>query len=48
MIDYYTNWEWQPLENMSGGCHEVVIGYSDGSTEKMCSCDFHLKEKGAI
>ena len=23
--EYYSNWEWQPIERMSNGCSEVIM-----------------------
>lgn len=38
--DYYSHWEWQPIENMPDGCNRVVLRTDSGETVEMCSCDF--------
>lgn len=38
--DYYAPWEWQPIDRIPWGCHEVIVKYEDGTTRKMCSCDY--------
>jgi len=40
MDDYYSPWEWQPVERLPWGCVEVIVRYEDGSTSEMCSCDY--------
>jgi hypothetical protein len=38
--DYYSPWEWQPLENMPNGCNDITVEFVDGSRSIMCSCDY--------
>ena len=38
--DYYSPWEWQPVENMPHGCNDLTIEYADGSRADICSCDY--------
>ena len=38
--EYYTPWEWQPIENMADGCCEVILRDELGNTQSMCSFDY--------
>lgn len=38
--EYYSPWEWQPLENIPDGCNYVEIRCTDGTIRELCSCDY--------
>lgn len=38
--DYYSSWEWQSIDLMSGGCSDIIVRDDNGNTREMCSCDY--------
>jgi hypothetical protein len=38
--DYYTPWEWQPIDRMPNGCCDVTVKNYNGEVRDICSCDY--------
>ena len=38
--DYYSPWEWQPIERMPGGCSDVYVRTANDEVTDTCSCDY--------
>jgi len=38
--DYYSPWEWQPIERMPDGCSDVDVKNIDNEVRSICSCDY--------